>query len=126
MKRPTTSYPCRFSRYAATELSTPPLIARTTRAGIIAPPHAIQTRLLQDSGTLTSRGSGNARHGRLLAAGFFLHLQKPAVLPRARLLDRLNVDRHLDPRQRLLDRQLDPLAQGVRPPHRVIARHQQV
>src|SRR5689334_13024998 len=34
MNRPMTSYPCCLSRYAATELSTPPLIASTTRAGM--------------------------------------------------------------------------------------------
>src|SRR5262245_11117099 len=34
MKSPITSYPCSRSRYADTELSTPPLIARTTRRGM--------------------------------------------------------------------------------------------
>src|SRR5579864_3004949 len=37
MKRPITSWPCSFSKCAATELSTPPLIARTTRLGIATP-----------------------------------------------------------------------------------------
>src|SRR5580704_5780387 len=36
MKRPMTSYPWRFSSTAAAELSTPPLIANTTRRVIVA------------------------------------------------------------------------------------------
>src|SRR5438105_846128 len=42
MNRPMTSYPCCLSRYAATELSTPPLIANTTRADI-APPFSLSS-----------------------------------------------------------------------------------
>src|SRR5208283_6083642 len=34
MNRPITSYPCAFSKHAATELSTPPLIASTTRCAM--------------------------------------------------------------------------------------------
>src|SRR5260221_4415653 len=34
MNSPITSYPCSFSRYALTELSTPPLMASTTRLDI--------------------------------------------------------------------------------------------
>src|SRR5919106_1159504 len=38
MKTPITSQPCSVNRAAAVELSTPPLIARTTRL-VILPPH---------------------------------------------------------------------------------------
>src|SRR5947209_8288320 len=38
MNRPMTSYPCLRSRYADTELSTPPLMAKTTRAILASPP----------------------------------------------------------------------------------------
>src|SRR5271166_4890162 len=34
MNRPITSYPCAFSKHAATQLSTPPLIASTTRCAM--------------------------------------------------------------------------------------------
>src|SRR5437016_6072884 len=45
MNRPTTSYPCCLSKYAATELSTPPLIANTTRRDMSFP-FGHQSRLL--------------------------------------------------------------------------------
>src|SRR5271166_5051425 len=45
MNRPITSYPCAFSKHAATELSTPPLIASTTRCAMeprFNPPPAVK------------------------------------------------------------------------------------
>src|SRR5208337_5281810 len=45
MNRPITSYPCAFSKHAATELSTPPLIASTTRCAMeprFNPPPAVR------------------------------------------------------------------------------------
>src|SRR5437764_9396376 len=59
MNRPMTSYPCLRSRYADTELSTPPLMARTTRAAILVSP----LRGLRSQHTCTASGPQHTVYG---------------------------------------------------------------